>query len=220
MAEEKDTTGEEWRKIPGWDDFSASSLGQIRRDVAYPAVRKNGSVGIMAAGRRCGYPVLWLVTPRRSSRREYVHRLVVASFLGPIPEGMHVNHKNGDRTDNRIENLEVVTVAQNFRHGHWLRAAKKLRSKTGRSPGVTQLPSGHWGFRMRTPTGRPHRTYPTKEAAEMASLWFRTEAILPPGSVRPVPIQTDKCLICKQITMSVEDVCRFMPPEDDPRLIL
>lgn len=46
------------------------------------------------------------------------HRLVVAAFYGPIPEGMWVNHKNGIRDDNRIDNLEITTPGENHRHAY------------------------------------------------------------------------------------------------------
>lgn len=48
-----------------------------------------------------------------------VHRLVAEAFLGPAPSPKHeVNHKNGNKTDNRAENLEWVTTAQNHRHSY------------------------------------------------------------------------------------------------------
>lgn len=45
-----------------------------------------------------------------------VHRLVVAAFIGPIPPKMEVNHKNGNKKDNRVENLEIVTRQCNIDH--------------------------------------------------------------------------------------------------------
>jgi ribosome-binding protein aMBF1 (putative translation factor) len=46
------------------------------------------------------------------------HRLVYEVFVGPIPEGMQINHKNGIKDDNRPENLEVVTASENKLHAH------------------------------------------------------------------------------------------------------
>lgn len=50
----------------------------------------------------------------------YEHRLVLRDAGVEIPAGAHVHHKNHDRTDNRLENLEVVTVEE---HGHRHRTA-------------------------------------------------------------------------------------------------
>jgi len=45
-----------------------------------------------------------------------VHRVVWEAFNGPIPDRLEVNHKNLDRSDNRLENLEIVTHQQNIQH--------------------------------------------------------------------------------------------------------
>lgn len=48
--------------------------------------------------------------------RTFKHRAIWESLVGPIPDGMQINHKNGIKTDNRIENLEVVTGSENIQH--------------------------------------------------------------------------------------------------------
>jgi len=50
------------------------------------------------------------------SRNFYIHRLVTASFLGPIPEGMTVNHKDGNKHNNNFDNLEYVSNQRNLYH--------------------------------------------------------------------------------------------------------
>ena len=46
------------------------------------------------------------------------HRLVYRVFHGPIPPGLTINHKSesGDRTDNRPDNLELATYAEQVKH--------------------------------------------------------------------------------------------------------
>jgi hypothetical protein len=48
----------------------------------------------------------------------FAHRLIWESAYGPIPRGLTINHKNGVKTDNRIENLELATREANSSHAH------------------------------------------------------------------------------------------------------
>ena len=45
-----------------------------------------------------------------------IHRLVALTFLGPVPDGLEVNHKDGNKLNNCPENLEYVTRSQNVKH--------------------------------------------------------------------------------------------------------
>ena len=46
----------------------------------------------------------------------YVHRLVVETFLGPIPEGYQIDHINRDRSSNMVTNLRICTPSENRRN--------------------------------------------------------------------------------------------------------
>ncbi len=47
---------------------------------------------------------------------KYVHRLIYEKFVGKIPKGLQINHKNNIRDDNRLENLEVVNHQKNIQY--------------------------------------------------------------------------------------------------------
>lgn len=59
------------------------------------------------------------------------HRLVWLHLNGPIPEGMTINHKNGNKTDNRIENLELATDSEQMLHATRILKRGKAAHQTG-----------------------------------------------------------------------------------------
>ena len=73
----------------------------------------------------------------KGNGNRYLHREIAERALGAIPEGMFVDHIDGDPLNNRRGNLRVVTKAQN---------AANAAPRGGRSKyrGVFQQPSGRW----------------------------------------------------------------------------
>lgn len=55
---------------------------------------------------------------RRKTCHVQGHRLVWEYSVGPIPEGMQVNHKDLDKQNNRLDNLELVDASGNIRHSY------------------------------------------------------------------------------------------------------
>lgn len=64
-----------------------------------------------------GYPMVNYRDNRlKKTYNFYVHRLVAELFIGKIPENMCVNHKDGNKQNNHVENLEIVTYGENIKH--------------------------------------------------------------------------------------------------------
>lgn len=107
-----------WREIPTWEGYyAASNLGRIKRLAGSPRCRADRILKGMPTER--GYLT---VSPVRSGQRQrpmMVHRLVLSAFIGEPPTLAHeANHINGDKLDNRLENLEWVTRAGNVQHAY------------------------------------------------------------------------------------------------------
>lgn len=100
---------EEWRPVKGWEDrYEVSSLGRVR------SLCKRGATRVRVTEKNYkGYIYLCLYRGKERSYRS-VHSLVLEAFTGQSrPNGMECSHINGVKCDNRPENLEWASSAQN-----------------------------------------------------------------------------------------------------------
>lgn len=67
-----------------------------------------------------------------------VHVLVAEAFLGPKPEGMEVNHKDGDKNNNAASNLEYVSPSANVRHSLRVLGVERARGEASGTARLTE----------------------------------------------------------------------------------
>lgn len=112
---------EQWKVIPGLERYEISNLARIR-------LREGKShVGVPFIGSlspRQGYVFTRLRPNAGQTKRFSIHRLMAKAWI-PNPHNYpQVNHKNGNRSDNRIENLEWCTPSYNVAHSYQLLGRK------------------------------------------------------------------------------------------------
>ena len=121
-----------WKAIEGYEGlYQVSNLGRVKSKARDVVEHRSWGNRITSLPERImkqsylpeGYKIITL--SKNSKQKTYrVHRLVAQQFL-PNPENKpDINHKNGIREDNRVENLEWVTNLENQRHS-WSQLGRK-----------------------------------------------------------------------------------------------
>jgi hypothetical protein len=113
-----------WKNVVGFKRYEVSSLGRVR---SLPrTILRNDGCSSRHKGRMLKPSVGAAGYPRVEIRGQTVsvHSLVAKAFLGAIPVGHVVNHRDCDKTNNRLTNLEICTVKENVRHGFYNRSRR------------------------------------------------------------------------------------------------
>lgn len=101
---------EVWKEIDGYDGrYLVSNYGRVVR------VENGGNVEVAINVNSCGYWQLHLKDEKKR-RTVTIHRLVATHFI-PNPKSLpQINHKDGDKKNNRADNLEWCTASYNTKH--------------------------------------------------------------------------------------------------------
>lgn len=117
---------EEWKDIRGYEGlYQVSSLGRVRsmdRWLTYIQTNQHDKVGkevhqlfpgkiLSPRKTRAGYLRVQLM-----NKDYYIHRLVCANFIRPLKPKEEINHKDGNKQNNHLNNLEIVSRVENQNH--------------------------------------------------------------------------------------------------------
>lgn len=128
---------ERWRPILGYEDkYMISDAGHVlslakvvREKTGKTRIRKERILRNILASN--GY-LFVILSNNGKTKTHLLHRLVATAFIGASQ--LEVNHKDGDKTNNDVDNLEYVTHSQNIRHSYQVLKRKPVcswKDKTG-----------------------------------------------------------------------------------------
>lgn len=129
----------EWRSITGFENYEINRLGEVRSidriehniyGTTSTHYQRHRSQCLLKPIVKDGMYVVYSFSKRDKLFQRYAHRLVAETFIGPIPKGKVVNHKDGNRLNNSVDNLEIVSQRDNVLH------CKRKGKKSSQYPGV------------------------------------------------------------------------------------
>lgn len=115
-----------WKQIPGYSNYLINDKGDIYSIKSKRLIKQRVS--------KFGYYRAALFKEAGEKHEIMVHRLVAMAFLENPANLPQVNHKNENKTDNRVENLEWCTCSYNINYGNRnktvSRKLAKIKEKT------------------------------------------------------------------------------------------
>lgn len=114
---------EVWKAVPGYDGiYEVSSNGRVRskdRIVRVPGNKSRRLKGKLLSPKQNGKGYAFVALSKDGvAKNHYIHRLVAAAFILNEENKGYVNHRDGNPSNNQIDNLEWVTHAENVAHAY------------------------------------------------------------------------------------------------------
>jgi hypothetical protein len=165
---------EEWRTVPGDHLYQVSNLGRVRRYFEY-----DGKWVVKKLSSSKGYLTTSMLV--KSCKKSFkVHKLVMEAFTPKATWKSQVNHKDGNKQNNRIDNLEWSTAKENITHaietglrnhrlGNHFKAKAVIDTKTGKEYSCAKLASIETGVNYSTLRDYLNNRKPNKTTLKYAS---------------------------------------------------
>ncbi|MCC2341873.1 NUMOD4 motif-containing HNH endonuclease [Bacillus tropicus] len=112
---------ERWKEVVGFEGYYVSDLGNVKG--------KQGTLLKQQLNKSTGY---YHVNVRKNGkpRTNTIHRLVAEAFLPMVEGKTQVNHIDGDKTNNNVNNLEWVTASENRKHAYDNGLIKNIKERS------------------------------------------------------------------------------------------
>lgn len=125
-----------WKEIEGYESkYLISNMGRIR-----VLLNNSKPCDYIKNQYLCkkGYKRTTLINSEGKVKTIRVHRIVANTFIDKVENKEQVNHINGIKTDNRVENLEWVNNTENQRHAWELGLVQSKKGSSNRTSKLTE----------------------------------------------------------------------------------
>lgn len=117
-----------WHDIPGFSNYQVSKSCIIRKR---KLVSKGNDKLVLNHTWDYNYLGVKMKNDDGVWKRVKVHVVMMLTFVGPRPEGLVINHIDGNKENNNLDNLEYCTSLENERHSLDVLGKTHLRGKNG-----------------------------------------------------------------------------------------
>jgi hypothetical protein len=109
-----------WKEIRGFKGYEVSNLGKVRSTARIKqwgnTFEWKDEIMLKQVKGKNGY--LYVNLYNKGRFKKSVHNLVIENFVGLRPKDNVINHRNGDKENNNVTNLEYCTQSYNMKHAY------------------------------------------------------------------------------------------------------